>query len=141
MSSKFNSLPKLLIVEDDLENQKFLLYFLKKYFRLEFCDSAEVCYELLYKERSDIILMDISIRGFKNGLVLTKELKSNPLFSNIPVVCYTAHAYNEDRINAIEAGCDAYISKPTNYNILLNTLLKLVKESTDDKHSSIFSQV
>jgi len=138
MISKPNSLPKLLIVEDDLENQKFLYYFLKKHFRIEICDSAETCYDLLFKERSEIILMDISISGCKNGLDLTKELKNHPLFSNIPIVCYTAHAYNEDRINSIDAGCDAYISKPTNYNILLNTLLKLIQESNENKHLSIF---
>ncbi|NJD22317.1 MAG: response regulator [Melioribacter sp.] len=138
MINKLNSLPKLLIVEDDLENQKFLYYFLKKHFRIEICDSAEMCYDLLFKERSEIILMDISIRGYKNGLDLTKELKNHPLFSKIPIVCYTAHAYNEDRINSIDAGCDAYISKPTNYNILLNTLLKLIQESNENKHLSIF---
>jgi len=140
MLNKLKPLPKLLIVEDDLENQKFLLYFLKKHFRIDICDSAEMCYELLFKERSDVILMDISIKGYKNGLVLAKELKNHPLFSKIPIVCYTAHAYNEDRINAIEAGCDVYISKPTNYNILLNTLFKLVKEANDDKHLSIFDR-
>lgn len=87
MLSKLKPLPKLLVVEGDLENQKFLLYCFKKYFRIEICDSAEKCYELLHKERSDIIVMDISIKGYKNGLVLTKELKSHPLFSKIPIVC------------------------------------------------------
>lgn len=140
MINKLNFLPKLLIVEDDLENQKFLFYFLKKHFRIEICDSAEMCYESLLKERPEIILMDISIKGYKNGLDLTKELKSHPSFSNIPIVCYTAHAYNEDRINSIDAGCDAYISKPTNYNILLNTLLKLIKEPNENKHLSIFNR-
>lgn len=140
MINRLNALPKLLIVEDDLENQKFLFYFLKKHFRIDICDSAEICYDLLFKERSEIILMDISIKGYKNGLDLTKELKNHPLFSMIPIVCYTAHAYNEDRINSIDAGCDAYISKPTNYNVLLNTLLRLIKESNENKHLSIFDQ-
>jgi len=85
--------------------------------------------------------MDISIKGYKNGLVLTKELKNNPLFSNIPIVCYTAHAYNEDRINAIDAGCDAYISKPTNFNILLNTLLDLVQETKKEKNLSLSDRI
>ena len=141
MLKKFYPLPKLLIVEDDLENQKFLLYFLKKHFRVEICDSAEMCYEFLYRERWDILLMDISIKGYKNGLVLTKELKNNPLFSNIPIVCYTAHAYNEDRTNAIDAGCDAYISKPTNFNILLNTLLDLVQETKKEKNLSLSDRI
>lgn len=117
---------KLLIVENDEENQKFLQYFLRKYFRVEICDSAEVCYQLLGKEIADLILMDISIKGSKNGLVLTKELKNSISYSKIPIVCYTAHAYNEDRNNALEAGCDMFISKPTDCYVLLNTLNKLL---------------
>jgi len=117
---------KVLIVEDDEENQKFLQYFLRKYFRVEMCDSAEGCYQLLDKEIADLILMDISIKGSKNGLELTKELKNSISYSKIPIVCYTAHAYNDDRNNALEAGCDMFISKPTDYYVLLNTLQKLL---------------
>ena len=126
---------KLLIVEDDDENQKFLQYFLGKYFRVEICDSAEVCYQLLDKEIADLILMDISIKGSKNGLVLTKELKNSMSYSKIPIVCFTAHAYNDDRINALEAGCDIFISKPTDYYILLNILNKLLGLSENDSSS------
>jgi DNA-binding response OmpR family regulator len=118
--------PKLLIIEDDFENQKFLSFFLKKYFRVDVCDSSDTFYELLNKEKTDIILMDISIRGPKNGLQLTQELKKNPGFSSIPVVCYTAHAFNKDRLNALDAGCDAYISKPSDIHTLLNSLFDLL---------------
>ena len=79
------------------------------------------------KEKYDIIMMDISIRGDKNGLELTKELKSNPSTSGIPVLCYTAHAFNKDRINALEAGCDVYISKPAEVYSLLESLFELLK--------------
>jgi DNA-binding response OmpR family regulator len=119
--------PKLLIIEDDFENQKFLNFFLKRYFRVDVCDSSDTFYELINKEKADIILMDISIRGPKNGLQLTKELKDDPKFSKIPVICYTAHAFNKDRLNAIDAGCDAYISKPSDIHTLLNSLFDLLR--------------
>ena len=126
---------KLLMVEDDEENQKFLQYFLGKYFRIEICDSAEGCYQLLNKEIADLILMDISIKGTKNGLVLTKELKNSKNYSKIPIVCYTAHAYNDDRNNALEAGCDMFISKPTDYYVMLNMLQKLLGLSENNSPS------
>ena len=119
--------PRLLITEDDFENQKLLTVFLTKYFNVDLCDSADSFYELLQKERYDIIVMDISIRGNKNGLDLTRELRNNPDYSNIPIVCYTAHAFNRDRINALDAGCDGYISKPTDIYVLLNELMNLLK--------------
>jgi len=119
--------PSLLIAEDDFENQKLLTVFLTKYFNVDLCDSTDSFYALLNKERYDLIVMDISIRGNKNGLDLTRELRSNPKYSDIPIVCYTAHAFNRDRINALDAGCDVYISKPTNIYVLLDALMDLLK--------------
>lgn len=119
--------PSLLIAEDDFENQKLLTVFLTKYFNVDLCDSTDSFYALLNKERYDLIVMDISIRGNKNGLDLTRELRSNPKYSDIPIVCYTAHAFNRDRINALNAGCDVYISKPTNIYVLLDALMDLLK--------------
>ncbi len=118
--------PRLLIAEDDLENQKFLQLFLNKYFTVDICDSSLTFYELLDKEKFDIILMDISIKGEKNGLQLTRELRKNPDYSAIPIVCYTAHALNRDRINALEAGCNVYLSKPSDIHTLLNALFDLL---------------
>ncbi len=117
--------PKLLILEDDFDNQKLLKYFLKKYLQVHVCSSAEQGYELLHKEKFDVIVVDISIDGKRNGLEFTKELKTNPNFFDIPILCLTAHAYTKDRINALEAGCDAYFSKPTDLKKLLNSLLAM----------------
>jgi len=120
--------PRLLITEDDYENQKFLELFLKKYFTIDICDSSESFYALMNKGTYDIILMDISIKGKKDGLELTRELKNDPNYSNIPVICYTAHAFNKDRLNALDAGCDAYLSKPSDIHTLLNSLFDLLRE-------------
>ncbi len=120
--------PRLLITEDDYENQKFLELFLKKYFTIDICDSSETFYALINKEKYDIILMDISIKGKKDGLELTRELKNDQNYSNIPVICYTAHAFNKDRLNALDAGCDAYLSKPSDIHTLLNSLFDLLQE-------------
>jgi DNA-binding response OmpR family regulator len=121
--------PKLLITEDDFENQKFLELFLKRYFEVDVCDSSDTFYNFIENKSYDIILMDISIRGKKNGLELTSELKSNPDYSSIPIVCYTAHAFNRDRVNALNAGCDAYLSKPSDIRTLLGSLIEMLKRT------------
>jgi two-component system cell cycle response regulator DivK len=121
--------PKLLITEDDFENQKFLELFLKRYFEVDVCDSSDTFYNFIESKNYDIILMDISIRGSKNGLELTSELKSNPDYSSIPIVCYTAHAFNRDRVNALNAGCDAYLSKPSDIRTLLGSLIEMLKRT------------
>lgn len=122
--------PKLLIIEDDYENQKFLTLFLGRYFEVDSCDSSDTFYELSSKKKYDIFLMDISIKGYKNGLELTREIKLNPSTAFIPVVCYTAHAFQQDRLNALDAGCDEYISKPSNIYSLLKTLLAQVEKKS-----------
>ncbi len=122
------SKPFLLIVEDDIENQKFLRIFLKKSFNVEVCDSAEECYASLNSKPFDIILMDISLRGDKDGLQLTQELRSNPLFKNIPILALTAHAFQKDKINAMNAGVDLFITKPVDAHFLKDTLLNLYRE-------------
>ena len=119
--------PKLLITEDDFENRKFLEILLKRYFTVDICDSSDSFYNLIGKKNYDIILMDISIKGNKNGLELTKEIKNNPDLCNIPIICYTAHAFNKDRLNALDAGCDVYLSKPVEIRTLLDSLAQLLK--------------
>ncbi len=123
-----DSKPKLLITEDDFENQKFLEMFLKKYFDVKICDSEQSFYELLNNDSFDIILMDISLKGKKNGLELTKEIRENPRYKNIPIVCLTAHAFKKDRENAISSGVDSFLTKPVENKVLVNTLLEAIKK-------------
>ena len=85
-------------------------------------DSSDEAREIVKKEKIDIILMDISIRGSKNGLELTNELKNSKEFSHIPVIAVTAYAFEADRQNALKAGCDSYLAKPFTKQSLLNMI-------------------
>ena len=118
--------PKLLVTEDDFENQKFLEMFLRRNFDVEICDSEQSFYEHLNTTKFDVILMDISLRGNKNGLELTKELRKMPGYEKIPVVCLSAHAFKKDRDNAMNAGVDVFLTKPVENKVLMSTLLDAV---------------
>ena len=122
--------PRILIVEDDLENQKFLRIFLKRNFDLDVCDSEESFYEKLNENKYDIILMDISLRGAKDGLQLTKELRTQEKYKNMPIVGLSAHAFQKDRDNAYQAGIDIFITKPAQGNFLIENLLTALKQKT-----------
>lgn len=124
--------PTLLVVEDDYDSQKFLQLFLRRKFNVEVCDSSETFYAILKDQKIDIILMDISLRGTKNGLELTSELKEDENFKNIPVIVLTAHAFHKDKENAYKAGVDAFLTKPVQNDILLSTLIKTLKNNEDD---------
>jgi len=122
---------RILITEDDSENQRFLRMFLRKNFITDICDSAVSLYDQLNNYHYDVILMDISLKGNKNGLELTRELKSDPRYKNIPIVCLTAHAFKKDMENALNAGVDIFLTKPIDNHDLLKTLLNAAKKSID----------
>jgi CheY-like chemotaxis protein len=119
---------KLLVVEDDLENQKFLKIFLRKIFELDFCDSADMFYEKLKGSSFDIILMDISLHGSKDGFQLTQELRNDPKYSKIPIVGLSAHAFQKDKDNAYRAGVDIFITKPVRGELLMESLLTALEK-------------
>ncbi|MGE5363531.1 MAG: response regulator [Bacteroidota bacterium] len=122
--------PKLLVVEDDFENQKFLQIFLKRKFDVQICDSEETFYEKLNNGVFDIILMDISLRGKKDGLQLTKEIRQLPNYKNLPVVGLSAHAFQKDKDNAYNAGVDVFLTKPVQNDVLMDTLVKTLEEKS-----------
>ncbi len=119
---------KLLVVEDDEDSQKFLALFLKRSFELQMSNSAETFYEKLENHKFDLILMDVSLRGEKDGLQLTREIKKIDKYKNIPIVALTAHAYQRDRTEAYKAGVNYFLTKPVKNELLLETLLLAVEE-------------
>jgi len=122
--------PRLLVVEDDYENQRFLQIFLKRTFDLEVCDSSDTFYDKINNFTFDIILMDISLRGKKDGLQLTKELRAQEKYKDIAIVGLSAHAFQRDKDNAYDAGVDVFLTKPVQNDLLYKTLVETLKEKT-----------
>jgi CheY-like chemotaxis protein len=123
---------KLLIVEDDEDSQKFLALFLKRSFELQMSNSADTFYEKIENNDFDLILMDVSLRGEKDGLQLTREIKQIDKYKDIPIVALTAHAYQRDRTEAYKAGVNFFLTKPVKNELLLETLLMAVEKQNTD---------
>ena len=112
----------ILVVEDDELNKNVMHRILKNTYKSLYAASAEDVYNLLELNKVDLILMDISIQGKKNGLELTTELKATKEYAHIPVIAVTAHAYTGDRRSALQAGCNGYVVKPYSKEFLLDTI-------------------
>jgi len=128
-----NVRPRLLVVEDDYENQKFLQIFLKRRFDLEVCDSSESFDQKIAQSKFDIILMDISLRGKKDGLQITRELRQNDKYKHLPIIGLSAHAFQKDKDNAYNAGVDVFLTKPVSNDTLMDTLVKTLEAKTGIK--------
>lgn len=115
---------KILIVEDDEISRSIYRLMLKNY-DLYFCDSDGTMYKKLSEDNYQVIIMDIGLPNSKDGLVLIKELKSNEKFFRIPIICATSYDTAEQEVNALNAGADAYLSKPVERGILVEAVTKL----------------
>ncbi|PLX26271.1 MAG: hypothetical protein C0600_11130 [Ignavibacteria bacterium] len=104
--------PRVLVVEDDPETQKFLNLILSEDYALRFADSAPAAWDILVDEAFDLILMDISLRGEEDGLHLTQRIRENPDIAHVPIIAVTAHAFADDRQRSLDAGCNDYLPKP-----------------------------
>jgi len=116
---------KVLVVEDDPSN---ILYF-KEIFEDEqvnciFSKTGHGLFDILNNNPDTaIILTDIRLPDI-NGLDLAKKVKEQ--WKNIPIIAQTAYAMPGDKEKCIKAGCDDYIEKPINRNILIKKILNLV---------------
>lgn len=104
--------PLILVVEDNETNQMLTVAVLEREgYRASVASSTDEARQRLAVETPELILMDVQLPG-QDGLDFTRELKSDPELSSIPVVAMTAHAMQGDAELAIEAGCTGYIAKP-----------------------------
>jgi DNA-binding response OmpR family regulator len=124
---------KMLIVEDD----NLTINLMRRIFRDDYeifnCDSAEEFYEKYSNNNFDIIIMDVSLKGGKNGLDLTKEIKASPSYTGTPILCLTAHAQLKIQEKAIESGADLFITKPVSNKVLREAVEFLLKSEIVQK--------
>lgn len=69
----------------------------------------------------DLIIMDIQLPEI-SGLDVTRKIKADPAIRHIPVVAVTAFAMKEDEQKIMDAGCEAYLSKPIAIDDFLATI-------------------
>jgi two-component system cell cycle response regulator DivK len=120
---------RVLVAEDDPMNMKLArdLLTIDGHEVLEATDGAQAV-ELARRERPDLILMDIQMPEM-NGLEAARELRSDEATASIPIVALSSLAMKGDDEKALEAGCDAYITKPVDIDLFRETIARFLKES------------
>jgi two-component system, cell cycle response regulator DivK len=115
---------KLLLAEDDEFSRDMLLRRLEKagYEVIAACDGKEALQQAR-QHRPDLILMDLDM-PVMDGKSAIRALKSDPHTFKIPVLVLTAHATTDYVVEAVEAGCGAYETKP----IVLRRLIERIEE-------------
>jgi PAS domain S-box-containing protein len=115
-------LPRVLYVEDSAQNRDVVRRYLTGVFEVIEAEDGEHGLDRARRDAPDLILMDLSLPRL-DGWEATRRLKASPQ-SVIPVVALTAHASREDQARARAAGCDGYLTKPVDREVLISTIKK-----------------
>ena len=111
-SDLIHGAPLILIAEDHPTNRLLLERHLSsRGCRLIFANDGQQAVEKATTELPALILMDVQMPVL-DGLEATKRLRNQPTTAKIPIITLTALAMPEDRLRCLEAGADAYLSKP-----------------------------
>ncbi len=113
---------RILVVEDNKLDMRLLKDILEGsgYETLQAADGLEAI-ELAFASLPDLILMDIQLPEI-SGLEVSRRLKGDDRSRRIPIVAVTAFAMGWHEREALDSGCDAYISKPISILGFLNTV-------------------
>ncbi len=123
----FYNNPHLLLVEDDLVNQKVFSGLLNKVgLTTTVVGDAEQALEYLMKETFDLILMDCQLPGMDgiDACKLFRKHEEKTGQTHTPVVALTAYAMKADRERCLECGMDDHISKPVDMKKFYSTLAR-----------------
>ncbi len=117
----------ILIIDDDIDTLKLVGIMLeRKGFRILASTTGEKGLQLANKEYPDLILLDVMIPDI-NGYEIARSIRSNPATETIPIIMFTARSQVDDKVEGLEAGADAYITKPARPRELfaqVNSVLK-----------------
>ena len=117
----------VMVVEDNEKNRKLMRVVLKaKGYNVIEAETGEEALNILRNQKPDIILMDIQLPGI-DGITLIKQIKATTTLKDIPIIAVTAYAMKGDEEKIMEAGCDAYVSKPINTQELPLIVEKYIK--------------
>jgi CheY-like chemotaxis protein len=123
--------PLILVVEDNASNQVLVRAVLEPDYQVEVASTASQALERLKTLTPALILMDIELPG-RDGLSLTRLLKSMSPTTPIPVVAMTAHTSLQHRRDALAAGCAGFISKPIDVHTFANRISEFLAAGKKD---------
>ena len=106
-------------------NLDLLVQLLEDDYQLITAGDGEKGIELAKNESPDLILMDMSL-PVVDGWEAARRIKSDAASKQIPIIGLSAHAMDGDREKALAFGCDDYLTKPIDEDLLVKTLNKFL---------------
>ena len=118
---------RILIIEDDGDVRKFLETELGIYFEIISEPDGLSGLQKAQSFEVDLIICDVLMPGM-NGFDVTRKLKRDFETSHIPIILLTAMSTSENKLEGVESGADAYITKPFSSRLLLARIFQLIEQ-------------
>ena len=116
---------RILIVEDVDMNRDLLAQILEDDYEILEAVDGQDGYEKALAEKPDLILMDMLMPRM-SGDKATAELRKHPEMKDTPIIAVTAQAMSGDAETALNAGCNDYVTKPIDEDILVEKIRKYI---------------
>jgi CheY-like chemotaxis protein len=122
MEDKSDTLPVVLVVED-FEDNRFMMRRLLEMsgYRVVEAVNGNQAVEFAASERPDIILMDLSLPQL-DGLAATRRIRAEEGPRKVPIIAVSAHDSADFHAEALNAGCNEYVTKPIDFDQLVQLL-------------------
>ena len=114
---------KLLIVEDDISSQQYYSVILSDLYDLTLVATVEKARQALREAEYSLAIIDISLPGDEDGIDLIKFLV-NEHPQKLPAIAITAHAFPQNRVEALTAGAVEFFTKPIMSSALISAVEK-----------------
>ena len=122
----FDDKPVLYVVDDDIQVGQYIRSIFEDKYRVINKYSAEAALQEMDKVCPDIIISDVMM-GKMSGFEFCKTVKSDLMYSHIPIILITAKTNIEDSVSGLECGASAYVTKPFSAEYLQALIASLLK--------------
>ena len=116
---------RLLIIEDNHDIATYIGSLFTDQYAIFYAENGKEGLEKTLNLIPDLIITDLMMPGM-DGLEVCRQVRGNEIINHIPIIVVTAKITEEERIKGIEAGADAYLSKPFNTEELRTRVEKLL---------------
>ena len=116
---------EIVVVEDEEDIQEYLKAQLSSDFKIRTYPNGKVALNEILKNKPDLVISDIMMPEM-DGTTLCAKLKSNINTNDVPIILLTAKSREEDQLEGLQTGADAYILKPFNMDILHRNIINLL---------------
>ena len=129
------NLPRILVVDDERPIRRFLSVSLSGIYTVIEASSGEEAIKLVASERPDLMILDLGLPDM-DGIQVTRQLRE---WSQIPIIVVSVREQENDKIAALDAGADDYLTKPFGAGELMARIRGVLRRSLQSETEPIFN--